>query len=118
MAFKKTKPDFYTVLRRRRRTVTGFLAELGIKTFAELKTLLASLDGMYFLSEKFNEEAHAFITTRKATTQATTEASEESSSATDLEGGLKNPKSSLRKSKTKRKTSPTKKREPQDSDSE
>lgn len=70
MAIEKEKPDLWTVLKRRRRTVAQFLEEAGVHTLSGLKTLVHSLQTVYTVSNKFMTEANGYVLSKVAEREA------------------------------------------------
>jgi hypothetical protein len=61
MAINVGKPDYYSVLKRRRRTVSQALAEAGVISETGLKDLIDSLKSRYLISQRFLHEAEAYV---------------------------------------------------------
>lgn len=66
MAIENKKPDLWTVLKRRRKTVAQFLEEASIYTLPDLKTLAHSLQTVYTVSNKFMTEANGYVLSKIA----------------------------------------------------
>jgi hypothetical protein len=58
---KKTKIDYYSVIKRRRRSVGGVLESNNITTKKKLTDFVKSLEGEFIISDTFLSEAKAFI---------------------------------------------------------
>jgi hypothetical protein len=55
------KPDYYTIIKRRRRSIENILEEHGVITIKELRQLKKSLGGAYSISQEFMDDATAAI---------------------------------------------------------
>jgi hypothetical protein len=94
MAIEKNKPDLYTVLKRRKRSVADFLVETEINDLPELSALVRSLENVYSISNQFMREANAHILSSlskqkeidKATKEADANAGKEAEAKKHLNG--------------------------------
>lgn len=55
------KPDYYTVIKRRKRTIFDFLKEQGITTIKQLKQTKEFLEQEHTISQEFMEDAKGAI---------------------------------------------------------
>lgn len=55
------RPDYYTIIRRRKRSVEDILGEHGIDSLKKLKQFKKQIEGTYSISQEFMEEAEGII---------------------------------------------------------
>lgn len=61
MAIEIGKPDFYVILKKRRKSVETYLREQGVDSKNKLDVLIKALEVEHLISVKFLEEADAFL---------------------------------------------------------
>lgn len=61
MAIEVGKPDYYIILKKRRKTVERLLQENDVDTKEKLEVLVAALEGEHLISLKFREEAEEYL---------------------------------------------------------
>jgi len=61
MAIEVGKPDYYVVLKKRRRTVSDFLAQHDINTRKKLNELIQFLEKEHLVTDVFRKEAEKYL---------------------------------------------------------
>jgi len=74
------KPDFYTVIRRRKRTITDILDENNITNLEEFKHFKKHLEASFRLSQKFLDAVTVILRSRKAMAEVKRKKTEKKSS--------------------------------------
>lgn len=66
MVIEVGKPDYYVVLKKRRKTVAAFLAINDIDSRKKLETLIQNLEKEHLISDTFRKEAEQYLAEHKS----------------------------------------------------
>jgi hypothetical protein len=55
------RPDYYTIIKRRRRSMENILAEHGVDSLKKLRQFKKSLEGAYTVSQEFMSDAECIL---------------------------------------------------------